>query len=39
MEPFGKTPAWVRRAVAEEAERLAAYCDCTLKLVGTTGLY
>ncbi len=32
IEPFGKTPAWVRRAAAEEAERLAAFLDCKLTL-------
>jgi hypothetical protein len=32
IEPFGKTPAWVRRAAAEEAERLAAFLGGKLKL-------
>ena len=29
VEPFMKTPAWVRRAAAEEAERLAAFLGGT----------
>jgi hypothetical protein len=33
VEPFGKAPAWVRRAAGEEAERLAAFLDCSLNLV------
>jgi winged helix DNA-binding protein len=32
VEPFGKAPAWVRRAAGEEAERLAAFLGGTLKL-------
>jgi hypothetical protein len=32
IEPFAKIPAWVRRAAAQEAERLAAYLDCGLNL-------
>jgi len=27
-----KTPAWVRRAAAQEAERFAAFLGCTLNL-------
>jgi hypothetical protein len=33
IEPFVKTPTWVRRAAGEEAERLAAFLDCSLSLV------
>ncbi|HEY1337657.1 MAG TPA: winged helix DNA-binding domain-containing protein [Bryobacteraceae bacterium] len=36
VEPFVKTPAWVRRAAAEEAERLAAFIGGTLKLTWKT---
>jgi hypothetical protein len=32
IEPFVKAPAWVRRAAAEEAERLAGFLDCRLSL-------
>lgn len=32
IEPFIKTPAWVRRAATEEAERLAAFLDCKLSV-------
>ncbi len=32
IEPFVKQPAWVRRAAAEEAERLAAFLGGSLKL-------
>ena len=32
IEPFVKTPAWVRRAAAEEAERLAEFLGCALSL-------
>ena len=32
IEPFVKTPTWVRRKAAEEAERLAAFLGGTLKL-------
>jgi len=32
IEPFAKPPAWVRRAVEEEAERLAAFLGGSLKL-------
>ena len=32
IEPFVKTPAWVRRAAGQEAERLAAFLDCSLGL-------
>ena len=30
IEPFAKTPMWVRRAAGQEAERLAAFLGCTL---------
>jgi uncharacterized protein YcaQ len=33
IEPFVKAPMWVRRAAAQEAERLAAFLGCTLSLV------
>jgi hypothetical protein len=33
IEPFVKAPVWVRRAAGWEAERLAAFLGCTLKLV------
>jgi hypothetical protein len=33
IEPFVKAPLWVRRAAGWEAERLAAFLGCTLKLV------
>ncbi|MBV8553586.1 MAG: AlkZ family DNA glycosylase [Acidobacteriaceae bacterium] len=32
IEPFVKTPVWVRRAAGQEAERLAAFLGCTLRL-------
>jgi uncharacterized protein YcaQ len=32
VEPFVEVPAWVRRAAGQEAERLAAFLGCTLKL-------
>lgn len=32
MEPFVKIPVWVRRAGAQEAERLATFLGCTLSL-------
>jgi hypothetical protein len=32
IEPFVKAPIWVRRAAGHEAERLAAFFDCTLRL-------
>jgi winged helix DNA-binding protein len=32
VEPFVKQPAWVRRAAGQEAERLAAFLGCTLRL-------
>ncbi|HEV2690109.1 MAG TPA: crosslink repair DNA glycosylase YcaQ family protein, partial [Bryobacteraceae bacterium] len=32
IEPFVKTPAWVRRAASDEAERLASFLGCTLSL-------
>jgi hypothetical protein len=32
IEPFVKAPQWVRRAASEEAERLAEFLDCSLKL-------
>ncbi len=32
IEPFVKVPAWVRRAAGQEAERLAAFLDCALRL-------
>jgi hypothetical protein len=32
IEPFVKTPTWVRRAAAEEAERLATFLGGTLSL-------
>jgi hypothetical protein len=31
IEPFARTPAQVRRAAEEEAERLAAFLGCTLR--------
>jgi hypothetical protein len=33
IEPFSKTPVWVRRAAAQEAERLAAFLGGGLNLV------
>jgi uncharacterized protein YcaQ len=33
IEPFVKTPVWVRRAAADEAERLAAFLGGSLNLV------
>jgi len=32
IQPFDKPPAWVRRAAALEAERLAVFLGCTLDL-------
>jgi uncharacterized protein YcaQ len=32
IEPFVNAPAWVRRAAAQEAERLAAFLGCALSL-------
>lgn len=32
IEPFVKTPLWVRRAAGQEAERLAAFFGCSLNL-------
>jgi hypothetical protein len=32
IEPFVKTPLWVRRAAGQEAERLAAFLGGTLSL-------
>jgi hypothetical protein len=32
IEPFGKPPVWVRREAAGEAERLAAFLGCDLRL-------
>jgi hypothetical protein len=32
IESFVKTPAWVRRAAGQEAERLATFLGCTLNL-------
>ncbi len=32
IEPFVKTPVWARRAAGEEAERLAAFFGCSLRL-------
>ena len=32
IEPFAKLPPWVRRSVAEEAERLAQFLGCSLNL-------
>jgi hypothetical protein len=32
VEPFVKLPVWVRRAVGEEAARLAKFLDCALDL-------
>jgi hypothetical protein len=32
VEPFLKAPPWVRRAAAQEAERLAAFLGCALTL-------
>lgn len=32
IEPFVRAPVWVRRGAAQEAERLATFLDCTLKL-------
>jgi hypothetical protein len=32
IEPFVTAPVWVRRAAAQEAERLAAFLGCTLVL-------
>jgi hypothetical protein len=32
IEPFAKAPLWVRRAAAQEAERLAAFLGCALSL-------
>jgi hypothetical protein len=32
ISPFVKPPVWVRRAAAHEAERLAAFFDCSLNL-------
>ena len=29
IEPFGTCPSWVRRAAGEEADRLAAFLDCS----------
>ena len=31
IEPFVNAPQWVRRAAAQEAERLAAFLGCSLK--------
>jgi hypothetical protein len=33
IEPFVKTPVWVRRAAGQEAERLATFLGRTLKLI------
>jgi hypothetical protein len=33
IEPLVKAPVWVRHAAGQEAERLAAFLGCTLKLV------
>jgi hypothetical protein len=33
IEPFGRVPAWVKRAAGEEAERLAAFLGGALRLV------
>jgi len=33
IEPFEKAPLWVRRAAGKEAERLATFLGCTLRLV------
>ena len=33
IAPFLRTPAWVRREAAREAERLAAFLDCKLQYV------
>ena len=30
VEPFVKTPAWIRRAAGEEADRLAGFLGCSL---------
>jgi hypothetical protein len=35
IEPFVRVPAWVRRGVAEEAERLAAFLGGSMKLAWT----
>lgn len=32
IDPFVKAPAWVRRAAGQEAERLAAFLGCALRL-------
>ena len=32
IEPFVEAPVWVRRAAAQEAERLAVFLGCTLSL-------
>jgi hypothetical protein len=32
VDPFVKVPVWVRRAAGQEAERLAAFLGCTLRL-------
>ena len=32
IDPFMKAPVWVRRAAGQEAERLAAFLGCTLRL-------
>lgn len=32
IEPFVNAPQWVRRAAAQEAERLAAFLGCSLRL-------
>jgi len=36
VEPFMKVPIWVRRAAAQEAERLAAFLGCSLSLAWRT---
>lgn len=33
IEPFARAPAWLRRAAAQEAERLAAFLGASLSLV------
>ena len=36
VEPFARVPTWVRRAAAQEAERLARFLGCSLNLVWKT---
>jgi hypothetical protein len=32
LQPFGPPAAWIRRAAEEEAERLARFQECDLRL-------